>query len=176
MGGREVSPADGTPGHRRARTELVDRLRASPSVISVVAPPGYGKTTLLSQWARTHHRRHLAWVSVDRSDNDTSVLLTNAALALDKIEPIDGGVLQTLASPGAATAANAIARIASTLASRSEPVRLVFDHTEMLDNPECRDAIGELAMRIPEGSQLAITTCDTPPLQTASSALAARHG
>ena len=133
----------------------------------MVAPPGYGKTTLLSQWARTHHRSHLAWVSVDRSDNDTSVLLTNAALALDKIEPIDGGVLRTLASPGAATAANAIARIASTLASRSEPVRLVFDHAEMLDNPECRDAIGELAMRIPEGSQLAIATRDTPPLQTA---------
>jgi LuxR family transcriptional regulator, maltose regulon positive regulatory protein len=159
-------PPTGRPGIV-ARTELVDRLRASPSVISVVAPPGYGKTTLLSQWASTHRRRHLAWVSVDRSDNDTSVLLTNAALALDKVEPIDGGVLRTLASPGAATAAHAIARIASTLASRSEPVRLVFDHAEMLDNPECRDAIAELAMRIPEGSQLAIATRDTPPLQTA---------
>jgi LuxR family maltose regulon positive regulatory protein len=159
-------PPTGRPGIV-ARTELVDRLRASPSVISVVAPTGYGKTTLLSQWARTHRRRHLAWVSVDRGDNDTSVLLTNAALALDKVEAIDGGVLRTLASPGAATAANAIARIASTLASRSEPVRLVFDHAEMLDNPECRDAIAELAMRIPEGSQLAIATRDTPPLQTA---------
>ena len=159
-------PPTGRPGIV-ARTELVERLRASPSVISVVAPPGYGKTTLLSQWARSHQQRHLAWVSVDRNDNDTSVFLTNAALALDKIEPIDGGVLRTLASPGAATAASAIARIASTLASRSEPVRLVFDHTEMLDNPECRDALGELAMRIPEGSQLAIATRDTPPLQTA---------
>ena len=159
-------PPTGRPGIV-ARTELVDRLRASPSVISVVAPPGYGKTTLLSQWASAHGRRDVAWVSVDRSDNDTSVLLTNAALALDKVEPIDGGVFRTLASPGAATAANAIARIASTLASRSEPVRLVFDHAEMLDNPECRDAIAELAMRIPEGSQLAIATRDTPPLQTA---------
>ena len=101
------------------------------------------------------------------------VLLTNAALALDKIEPIDGGVLRTLASPGAATAANAIARIASTLASRSEPVRLVFDHAELLDNPECRDAIAELAMRIPEGSQLAIATRDAAAPADRTPALAA---
>ena len=37
-----------------ARSALVDRLAtASEKVISVVAPPGCGKTTLLVQWA-TH--------------------------------------------------------------------------------------------------------------------------
>ena len=160
-------PPTGRPGIV-ARTELVDRLRASPSVISVVAPPGYGKTTLLSQWASAQGRRDVAWVSVDRSDNDTSVLLTNAALALDKVEPIDGGVFRTLASPGAATAANAIARIASTLASRSEPVRLVFDDARAARQP------GVPAMRSPSwpcasprDPQLAIATRDAPPLQTA---------
>ena len=36
-----------------ARTELLARLLADdrPPVVSVVAPPGYGKTTLLAQWA-----------------------------------------------------------------------------------------------------------------------------
>ena len=35
------------------RTALVNRLRAARSlpVVSIVAPPGYGKTTLLAQWA-----------------------------------------------------------------------------------------------------------------------------
>jgi LuxR family transcriptional regulator, maltose regulon positive regulatory protein len=151
------------------RTDLVSRLQAPPSasVISIVAPPGYGKTTLLSQWARTKSRHDLAWVSVDRDDNDASVLLGDAARALHTIDAIDGGVFRALASPGASTAAGAVARIASTLSARSRPVTLVFDHAELLDNPECRDAIAELAMRIPEGSQLAIATRAEPPLQTA---------
>ena len=35
-----------------ARSALVDRLAmASEPVITVVAPPGYGKTTLMAQWA-----------------------------------------------------------------------------------------------------------------------------
>jgi hypothetical protein len=59
-----------------ARTGLVDRLLASDGVpvVCVVAPAGYGKTTLLAQWAqRTTHP--VGWVSVDQRDNDPAVLL-----------------------------------------------------------------------------------------------------
>ncbi|HEY6709069.1 MAG TPA: hypothetical protein VJB61_15925, partial [Actinomycetota bacterium] len=82
------------------RTELVDRLVAArPRLICVVAPPGYGKTTLLAQWAQSNQRR-VAWVSVDHHDNDPAVLLTYLAAALDRIEPIDPDVLQPLSLPG----------------------------------------------------------------------------
>jgi LuxR family maltose regulon positive regulatory protein len=70
-----------------ARTGPVDRLLASDvgPVVCVVAPAGYGKTTLLAQWAlRTAHR--VGWVSVDRRDNDPAVLLTCVAVALDRVE------------------------------------------------------------------------------------------
>jgi LuxR family transcriptional regulator, maltose regulon positive regulatory protein len=33
-------------------------------IVSLVAPPGYGKTTLLSQWAE-RNGQSFAWVSVD---------------------------------------------------------------------------------------------------------------
>jgi LuxR family transcriptional regulator, maltose regulon positive regulatory protein len=48
------------------RTALVDRMdRAdAPPVVAVVAPAGYGKTTLLAQWAEHRHPR-VGWVSVD---------------------------------------------------------------------------------------------------------------
>ena len=59
-----------------ARTALLDRLVGySEPVISIVAPPGYGKSTLMAQWAERKGRR-VAWVSVDRRDNDPVVLLT----------------------------------------------------------------------------------------------------
>jgi len=59
------------------RSLLIERLRRENSrpVVSVVAPAGYGKTTLLSQWAERNGQA-FAWVSVDEKDNDPKVLLT----------------------------------------------------------------------------------------------------
>jgi len=42
--------------------------------VSVVASAGYGKTTLLAQWAKRSGQA-VAWVSVDEQDNDPKVLL-----------------------------------------------------------------------------------------------------
>src|SRR5689334_22498188 len=64
------------PGTIR-RSSLIGRL-AEPDarpIVSVVAPPGYGKTTLLSQWAEGNGQA-FAWVSVDEKDNDPKVLLS----------------------------------------------------------------------------------------------------
>ena len=55
----------------------------------VVAPAGYGKTTLPSQWAERNGRA-FAWVPVEERDNDLKVLLGRVAQALDAVEPIDG--------------------------------------------------------------------------------------
>jgi LuxR family maltose regulon positive regulatory protein len=87
------------PGTVR-RSSLVERLaRSGPrTVVSVVAPAGYGKTTLLSQWAERNGPA-FAWVSVDEADNDPKVLLSYVAAALDGIEPIDERVFDALASP-----------------------------------------------------------------------------
>jgi LuxR family maltose regulon positive regulatory protein len=84
-----------------SRPALVDRLLAAASapVICVVAPPGYGKTTLLAQWA-TRKRPRVGWVSVDRRDNDPVVLVRYLTAALDRLEPLDPQVLDALAAPG----------------------------------------------------------------------------
>jgi LuxR family maltose regulon positive regulatory protein len=78
------------PGTVR-RSSLIDRLARDTHrpVVSVVAPAGYGKTTLLSQWAERNGQA-FAWVSVDEADNDAKVLLTYIAQALDTIEPVGG--------------------------------------------------------------------------------------
>ena len=62
-------------------------------MICVVAPAGYGKTTLLAQWAQRNPRR-VVWISVDHHDNDPAVLLTYLAAALDRMEPIDPDVFR----------------------------------------------------------------------------------
>jgi LuxR family maltose regulon positive regulatory protein len=150
------------------RTALVDRLLVSHAApfVCVVAPAGYGKTTLLGQWAE-RTRRRVAWVSVDRRDNDPVVLLTYLAVALDRVEPIDPGVFQALAAPGVLVVATVVPRFASAVSAMTEPVAVVLDHMELLDNRECLDAVAELAVRLPAGSQLMLASRRTPPLPVA---------
>ncbi len=69
-------------------------------LILVVAPAGYGKTTLLAQWALSKGLR-AAWLSADRRDNDPAVLLTYLTATLDAVEAIDPAVLRALTAPGA---------------------------------------------------------------------------
>ena len=72
------------------RTTLLERLLAAPTprLLCVTAPGGYGKTTLLAQWTE-HSRGRVAWLSLDRHDNDPVVLLGYLATALDRVEPLD---------------------------------------------------------------------------------------
>jgi len=85
-----------------ARTALVERLATTQApVITVTAPPGYGKTTLMAQWAGRPGSR-VAWLSCDDADNDPVVLLSALAIALGRIGPVDAA---RAAGPSALTAA-----------------------------------------------------------------------
>ena len=150
-----------------ARVGLVERLLASDAVpvVCVVAPAGYGKTTLLAQW--TQHTAHrVGWVSVDQRDNDPAVLLTYIAVALDRVEPIDPRVVSGLAGP-AASIVGAVPRLAAAMAAMTGPVALVLDHLEVLENQACLDLVAELAAQLPAGSQLLVTSRARPPLPVA---------
>ncbi len=70
---------------------MIEQLNAAAGLPIVVflAGPGYGKTTVLSQWAESPGQRPFAWLSVDEHDNDPVVLLTYVAAALDRVAPID---------------------------------------------------------------------------------------
>ena len=125
------------------RAALVDRLLASHPVpvVSVVAPAGYGKTTLLSQWAE--RRGRTAWVSLDERDNDPEIMLACAAAALNRVEGIDPGLLRTRWLGGPSIAATAVTRLVGAMSAMAEPVALVLDHVEQVSNQECRDVVAE---------------------------------
>jgi len=69
-----------------AKTELIDRLCTSKArAVSVVAPAGFGKTTLLAHLAE-RDSRSFAMVALDERDNDPVVLLRYVAAALDRVD------------------------------------------------------------------------------------------
>ena len=155
------------PGAVR-RLALIEQLRRGKPypVVSVVAPPGYGKTTLLSQWAERNGQA-FAWVSVDEGDNDPKVLLSYVAQALDAVEPIDGRVFDALASPVSSVPGSVVPRLGSAFSSMRSPVVLLLDDVHALHNSECRAALSVLADHVPAGSRLALAGRAEPPLRVA---------
>src|SRR5215471_16122319 len=147
------------------RTALVDRLAAAQApVITVVAPPGYGKTTLMAQWAERIGPR-VAWVSCDDGDNDPVVLLSALAVALDRIEPVDPTIFWALASSGAGI--TAVPRFVSAVASMERPVTVLLDHAEALTNKQCLKTIAELVLHLPPGWRFALASRADVPLPAA---------
>ncbi|HYB88832.1 MAG TPA: LuxR C-terminal-related transcriptional regulator [Streptosporangiaceae bacterium] len=150
------------------RSLLIERLARGDQrpIVSVVAPPGYGKTTLLSQWAEANGQA-FAWVSVDEADNDPKVLLSYVAEALDGVEPIDERVFDALASPSSSVPGSVVPRLSSAFSSMTSPVALVLDDVHVLHNSECRAAVAMLADHVPGGSRLALSGRAEPPLRIA---------
>jgi LuxR family transcriptional regulator, maltose regulon positive regulatory protein len=154
-------PAD-RPG-TVARTALIDRTAALPGrlMIAVVAPPGYGKTTFLAQWAK-HRGPRVAWVSCDDGDNDHATLLTYLAAALRRVEPAAWTAFRAL--PSSAMGIAVMPDFMAALRSIPAPVSVVIDHAEALTNAECRRVLAEFALRLPSAWQLAIASRHVLPL------------
>jgi LuxR family maltose regulon positive regulatory protein len=147
------------------RTGLLQRLAtAQAPVITVTAPPGYGKTALMAQWADRLGPR-VAWLSCDNADNDPVVLLSALAIALDRIGPVDPAIFPALASSGAGV--SIVPRFVSAAASMQPPVTVLLDQAEAVTNRHCLNAIAEFALRLPPGWQLALASRSAVPLPTA---------
>ena len=151
-----------------SRVALLELLEASShaTVITVLAPPGYGKTTLLAQWA-DRDPRPFGWLTIDSHDNDPAVLLRNLAVALDRAEPLGPELLEALTSP-AATVVNAVLpRLGSALSAAPLPLVLVLDDLHVLQNLDCLQMVGRLIESLPMGSQLVLAGREEPPLPLA---------
>ena len=156
------------------RWSLIDRLARDDlrPIVSVVAPAGYGKTTLLAQWAERYGPA-VAWVSVDDGDNDPKVLLSYVAQALDGVQPIGGRVFDALGSPTSSVPGSVVPRLGAAFAAMTAPVALVLDDVHLLHNSACRAALSVLADHVPAGSRLALAGRDRA---AASGGAAARRG
>lgn len=86
------------PVHRSLvnRERLVENLDQglAGKLTLISAPAGYGKTTLLSEWAN-HCSLRVAWLSLDAADNDPARFLTYFKAALAVVEESFDGAGQT---------------------------------------------------------------------------------
>lgn len=77
--------ADPTSAERRRLDHLYGN--AAGRLVRVVAPPGYGKSSLVARWASAESRT-VRWIDLDRSDDDPVTLFDTLRRALGEIFPI----------------------------------------------------------------------------------------
>ena len=131
--------------------------------MSVVAPPGYGKTLLLADWA-ARAGEPVAWLTLDAFDNDPSVFLSYLAVAIDRIEPIDGAVAAAIATPRSRVLAAAVPHLAQALHAIGRPALVVLDDVHRLVDRTCLDALAQLLDYLPPGLRLVIAARAEPDL------------
>lgn len=149
---------------RVPRPELVARLgHPEVELVLVAAPAGYGKTTLLAEWAAVDHRP-VAWVTLDEADNDPALLLASLTVALAPIEPVDPSLVPSLGRAGPRPRAAIAHRFGRVLANRSQPLVLVLDDAHSLVDQDALDVLGVVVVDMPPGSVLALSGRAVPPL------------
>jgi LuxR family transcriptional regulator, maltose regulon positive regulatory protein len=131
--------------------------------VSVVAPPGYGKTVLLADWA-SRAGEPVAWLTLDALDNDPSVFLAYLAASIDRIEPIDDAVAAAIASPPSRVLASAVPHLAHALYAIGRPATVVLDDAQRLEDRTCLDALTQLLDYLPPGLRVAVASRAEPDL------------
>ena len=147
---------------------MIARLRsAGARLATIVAPAGYGKTTLLARWAESDPRA-FAWVSLDgRDDDDPRVFLRYIAAALFGVGAVSAEVLEVLSGPAAFAWTTSVPAVGAAMARFEQPIVLVLDDLHLVDNRSCLDVLAELVRYVPGGSQVAVTSREAPALPLA---------
>ena len=159
---RQAAPAPSSPWHRRpGRARRAPRRIAEHLGARCRGAGGLRKDDPARPVGRAPEPR-VAWLSADHRDNDPAVLLTYLTAALDRIEPLAPGVFGHTASRGAGV--TDVIRLAGSIAAMREPVALVLDNAEAITNPECRDIVAGLALRLPAGSVFGIGSRQQVPV------------
>ena len=131
-------------------------------MVDVTAPAGYGKSTLLPQWAHSESRP-VAWVSLDRFDDDPSVFLGLLAAAFAVIAPGQAELLSDLSGPGVSPLGRAAPRLAAVLGRSPVPFVLMLDDLHELRSADCHDVLSVVISGVPDGSQLVAASRSEQP-------------
>src|SRR6476646_2720237 len=81
---------DGLVSRPRLVRRLTDERGARTAVIT--APAGYGKSSLLAEWAR-EDVRPLSWIALSADHDEPAVLLWALLVALNSLQAIDERIL-----------------------------------------------------------------------------------
>ncbi len=149
----------------RLIAQLNESLHRKLTLIS--APAGFGKTTLVSEWV-TQCARPVAWLSLDKEDNDPSRFLGYLITALQTVESSVGeGVLAVLQSPQPPPVESILATLLNEMSTIPHNFVFVLDDYHVIDAQPIDRALTFLLEHLPPQMHLLIATREDPNLSLA---------
>ncbi len=153
------------------RPRLVSQLNqcAEMPLTLISASAGFGKTTLLAEWA-AQSKEVIAWISLDRSDNDQYRMVDYMVSAIQNVlqnSKVGTVALSLLHAPQPVQMAVILGSLINDLISIPNPLILVLDDYHNIDSPSAHDVINFLLDHRPDNLHLVISTRADPPLYLA---------
>lgn len=149
---------------------LLDRAAAGKLAI-VSSPAGFGKSTLLSQWAAraARGRGAVAWLSVDALDNEPARFLKYVTAALHRVDPAIAANAESLIDSSPITPVDSIlTTLVNDLAKRPDPIHLVFDDAHLLVSTEIATFLNALVAYAPPSLHVVLATRGELPIELGS--------
>src|SRR5918911_1579124 len=151
------------------RARLRDRLAANGAtrLTVVVAPAGWGKSTLLSQWANDpSDPRRVAWGSVDESDDEPVRFWTYVLAALQNLG-LGVEAFAALGAQGADPVDLAVPVLLNELATAPGQAVLVVDDYHLLQDARVHESVEFLLAYLPASLRVVLAGRMDPPLALA---------
>ncbi len=145
----------------RLFTMLDAGLKSKLTLVS--APPGFGKTTLVGEWAR-QCVYPAAWLSLDEADNDPVRFLAYLTAAIQTVQPGFGNeLLGMLLSPEPPSREITLADFVNEINNLPMDFVIVLDDYHIIDQPPVQDTIRFILDNLPPALHLVIATRADPP-------------
>lgn len=141
----------------------------SARLTTVVAPAGWGKTTLLASWAHSPERaERVGWLSLDEADDEPVRFWTYALSALETVAPdLTRESLAALSAPGMDSVGVALSALLNALTASDDSYALVLDDYHVLTDPLIHQNVEFLLTYLPSSLRLVIAARMDPPLPLA---------
>jgi ATP/maltotriose-dependent transcriptional regulator MalT len=155
--------------HLVARPRLTARLNEGLTrpLTLLSAPPGFGKTTLLSEWIAQDKPR-VAWLVLDADDNDPVRFWSYFIAALQQIDVAVGSSSSALLQLPRATAMESMLRaLVNEVDALGNDMVLVLDDYHLIEAPSIHQQQSFLLDHLPPQMHLVISTRADPPLPLA---------
>jgi LuxR family transcriptional regulator, maltose regulon positive regulatory protein len=151
------------------RPALLEQLEDDPAIrlVLVVAPAGWGKTTLLRDWREAGRAGRTGWLSLDASDNDPVRFWGHVIAALRTVLPGLALTDAALRAPGTSVADSVLPLLINEVAELPTPVALVLDDYHLVADKEIVHAMGFLLEHLPPTLRMVIASRADAALPTA---------
>jgi LuxR family transcriptional regulator, maltose regulon positive regulatory protein len=148
------------------RPRLLEKLAEgrAATLVTIVAPAGYGKTSLLAEWVEQDSRPSV-FFSLELWHEDPLLLVRDLLCALAEIEPLDACIFQTLAEIDSQAEVPAVlSKLVVALDARTHPLVLVLDDADLLTGVGALQVLSVIAEHLAPGSQLVLASRTAPAL------------